>query len=77
MIVHASMITRLPYTIEREVLDPFSVGRAFYTSLSHAGQLEKGDHVDQRHSQWATSCKTSTVQFEARDKFVENFMTLR
>ena len=48
-------------------------------SLSHAGQFEKGDHVDQRHSQWGTSCKkchnkTSTVQIEARDKFVENFV---
>ena len=44
-------------------------------SLSHAGQFEKGDHVD---SQWGTSCKkchnkTSTVQIEARDKVCGKF----
>ena len=43
----------------------FSVGRAsaFYTLFcslpqpSHAGQLEKGDHVYQGHCQWDASCK--------------------
>ena len=36
------MLTRLPYTVEREVLDPFSVGHAFYTSLFTSLAITRG-----------------------------------
>ena len=44
---------------EREVLAPsFGRASAFFTSWftsPHAGQLEKGDPVDQGHCQWGAS----------------------
>ena len=46
-------------TLNERYWSRFLVGRAyaFYTSTSHVGQLEKGDPVDQWHSQWGVSCK--------------------
>ena len=46
-------------TLNERYSPRFLVGRAYalYTSTSHAGQLEKGDPVDQWHSQWGVSCK--------------------